>query len=495
MLRSWVTVPTFILLASGLGAADEWQRLTKEVLAALSSGNDRALEVACKRLVADNTSRVVEFGVKSIQSATPSQYWTLVISLSQLSDDVALSSLSSEILNNRSPELRRDLMLALRWSESENVKGHLLRILQNGTQDLQSSAIDEIVTREAVEGVPVLIEMVNADQRLERELSRRCLRGIRSLAKEDPPGHPSTWKLWWESRAQAGVDQPYNPRRRGVGETVVDSLERRRLTDYEDLKKWGKGEILVVQGASDSVQDVLFRLGINYSIASYESVSSSNGVDLSTYKAVFINCGTADWPPKQAERVRRFVEAGGYLFVTDIGMMQVIRPSFPGVIDFGKGTHGDAIVDILPARGSTGHPLLRGVDPFVPVQAPEGMGGRMKWTIDAGGPAIQYDPKRAVALIEAPELAKRRKPSAVAITFLVDPDVKLIQEGLRTGGVYEEFQSMKGGRVVCVLSHFSKQRDRQDGFVLQNLLINFLIEAGDRARINEARAKSKGATK
>jgi hypothetical protein len=39
---------------------------------------------------------------------------------------------------------------------------------------------------------------------------------------------------------------------------------------------------------------------------------------------------------------------------------------------------------------------------------------------------------------------------------------------------------MQGGRVLYVLSHFGKQVSAQDEYSLQNLLINFLIEANER---------------
>ena len=39
---------------------------------------------------------------------------------------------------------------------------------------------------------------------------------------------------------------------------------------------------------------------------------------------------------------------------------------------------------------------------------------------------------------------------------------------------------MTGGRVLYVLSHFGKQESNEDEYALQNLLINFLVEAADR---------------
>ena len=39
---------------------------------------------------------------------------------------------------------------------------------------------------------------------------------------------------------------------------------------------------------------------------------------------------------------------------------------------------------------------------------------------------------------------------------------------------------MSGGRVMYVLSHFGKQKSKKDEYALQNLLLNFLLEASER---------------
>jgi hypothetical protein len=90
--------------------------------------------------------------------------------------------------------------------------------------------------------------------------------------------------------------------------------------------------------------------------------------------------------------------------------------------------------------------------------------------------------------VEAPSLAARRKSTAVAVTFTYGSDRKAAEEGCSLGGIYEDLVRMGGGRVLCVLSHFKKQRGG-DGFTLENLLLNFLIEAKDRALIRETAKK------
>jgi hypothetical protein len=470
-----------ILVTALLGLTDDFPQASKLLSSALSTGNDATLEDAAQKVASDNSSRAVDLICKSLTRGTLSQYWILISHLSHISSNSALTTLGGEIASAKSFELRRDLIMALRLNPTKEATNQLLWLLKRSTKDIQVSCMDELVDRGTPAAIPILIDLAEQDNKGDRELTRRCFRAIKALTNEEPPGLPAMWRTWWGKKSQMPDGATDQPSRR-VGETVVESIRRTRTTAFEDLKKGTKEEILVVQGASDSVQDVLTSLGINHTLISYERLGTSEGIAFTGYYAVLVNCGTADWPPKQADRIRQFVENGGYLFVTDIGMLQLIKHAFPGILDFGKGSLGDMKVDIVPAKGSTGHPLLRGVDlPIATEPIGKPVSRRMQWTIDAGGPAIQFDPRRALALIDAPELTKKRKPSTVAFTFLFQSDQKLQQQSLESGGLYEEFSDFKGGRVVGVLSHFIKQKDKDDAFALQNLLINFLIEAKDRS--------------
>lgn len=471
------------MLDSRTVAADDFPQASKSLATAIATGNDLALEDAARKVILDNSPRAVELICRTLPRANPSQHWLLIAQLSNLSTTEALGRLGDEVLSNKSPELRRDLMMSLRHCSSTVSNDQLNRVLQKGTVDLQASAIDELVDRGVVAIIPTCIELAEKDVQGDRELTRRCQKAIKALTGTPPEGPPSSWRAWWESRNKPSEN--LDSSKPGPRSTVVETLRRTRLTDFEDLKKGKKEDLLVVQGASDSVQDVLTRLEIGHTLVGYERLGTKEGVPIGSYLAIFVNCGTADWPPAQAEKARKFVEAGGYLFVTDIGMMQLIKHAFPGVLDFGKGSLNDMVAEIVPTRGSTGHPMLRGIDLPVTTTGPT---KRLKWLIDSGGPSIQFDPKRAVGLVESPDLLKKRKPPTVAFTFIHQVDTRPLQAGIATGGTFEEFSDLSGGRVLCVLSHFAKQKDNEDGFILQNLLINFLIEAKDRAAQREARA-------
>jgi len=106
--------------------------------------------------------------------------------------------------------------------------------------------------------------------------------------------------------------------------------------------------------------------------------------------------------------------------------------------------------------------------------------------------AATYDPSQTVTHTgcggkAVPPAAGPRKPAAppggddaCAVTFFPGAPPRTV---VATGGFVQDRSQMKGGgRVVHVLSHFGKQQSEEDEFALQNLLLNFLIEANERRR-------------
>lgn len=478
------------LLAAAGGVPDEWAQALRRLQEALGGRDEARLEQAVARVAADDSARAVEALVRAARSAPSPAYWTILVGMARVSSPAALAALGKEILEGKVPELRRDLILPLRLSEAPGAVELLKRILREGSPELQVSAMDELVDRERLDAGPLLLDLADRDPQEERELTRRVFKALRALAKEDPPaGGPPAWRRWWaqvEARA-AGQPPPALPPR-GVGQTVADSIRRTRVTDYEELKRGKKEEVLVIQGAYDSVEDILFRLGIAYTSSSYDELRKAKDNPFLRCRAVFVNCSNSgDWVPPLVEKIQSYVANGGYLFVTDLAVPHLIRHAFPGYFDFGKGGLFEQNVYIVPTRGSTGHPLLRGIN--VLQAGVQDARQPLRWLIDEGGPSLAYNPTKATALIEAPTLLLQRKPPAVAVVFAYAHGSKVEEGNLHTGGIYEELSRVQRGKVLCVLSHFKKQILGEDGFALQNLLINFLIEAKDRAILREKRKR------
>ena len=107
------------------------------------------------------------------------------------------------------------------------------------------------------------------------------------------------------------------------------------------------------------------------------------------------------------------------------------------------------------------------------------------WVIDEDSPAIKIvNPKLVTLLLVSPkvnELAKNKGQDAVALTFVVGQRKKKAKDDRPTTHDPVDHRrtvhESSGGRVLHVLSHFGKQQSREDEFALQNILINFIVDA------------------
>ena len=146
----------------------------------------------------------------------------------------------------------------------------------------------------------------------------------------------------------------------------------------------------------------------------------------------------------------------------------------------------EGTVDVYPAPGATAEPIMRGVfisktgriekpisgdllkgkkwrtDPSDDVRKTgEAVKGALKapsakWKIDDESPWIEIVDKRNVVVL------MRSK--------------KLVQDANGNDTVAFTFRAGKG-RILHVLSHFGRQENIKDEFDLQNMLLNFLMEA------------------
>lgn len=223
---------------------------------------------------------------------------------------------------------------------------------------------------------------------------------------------------------------------------------------------------------------------------------------------------------KGVAKIKKFVEAGGNLFTEDWGLKEILEKAWPKFLVSGSYLR-EQEVDISPARGRTSHPLMRGVfidprdRPAEPEEGKEGEGkeggdgertkeGKRtidedelinrirnlnhKWKIDDESPYLRIRNKSQVMkLMESEKVGKLAEGNdAVAVTFFAG------KVGYGSGGKDSGIERRASGRVLHVLSHFGKQSSIEDEYALQNLLLNFLLEAN---RFYHAREKSKGGAK
>jgi len=214
--------------------------------------------------------------------------------------------------------------------------------------------------------------------------------------------------------------------------------------------------------------------------------------------------------------IQSWVETdGGFLYTEDWGILDVLGPIWPDKVISGTGTatakpqprlirvrskdlvgwepHFD--VQLRPGHGSPAHPLMRGVwqRPPGPVTSDPGDGKTTErplrpghifehhWQIDDEAPAIEIQDAAAVTtLLESEDLAKLASGyGAVAVTFRPGAvkDSGKAKAGKASGGGTGEWTRSKSGRVLHTISHFGHQDTSEDGRALENLLLNFLLEA------------------
>jgi hypothetical protein len=198
---------------------------------------------------------------------------------------------------------------------------------------------------------------------------------------------------------------------------------------------------------------------------------------------------------KGTDKIRKYVDGGGYLFTEDWEMEEILAPAFPEFVKHGAYLK-EQDVPVLPKEGSGTHPYLRKIFVKPPTQRNPNGGTSVEedvakidheWHIDQDSPAIVIvDKKRVQTLLFSETVgiqSDKNGSDAVAITFMPgmsgSPDVA-------TG---QNRETLKGGRVVHVLSHFGKQGQKTAGqkgeSTLLNLLINFLNEASERRALQK----------
>ncbi|MBI3725693.1 hypothetical protein HY251_17335, partial [bacterium] len=229
---------------------------------------------------------------------------------------------------------------------------------------------------------------------------------------------------------------------------------------------------------TDRIQDVLAKHDFPHVVVKRGDFAKDPDMYMNECYVLLLNCHGLEHPlPRAAlDRIKSWVENGGYLYTEDSDLVGVTGALWPDRIDAGQpGKPGPLArkpgsaegsfeahfpVRLVPAKGITSHPLLRGA------LRKDAVHMFPKWEVQDRVPAIVVKDRSVVVLLEAPELAPlAQNNTAAAITFAVQADKPDASKPLRRG------------RVLHVLAHYGQQDSRQDNQALDNVLLNFLLEA------------------
>jgi hypothetical protein len=461
------------ILALILGT-DDWSGVSGDFQSALAGTSVPKFAAAVENVAKDDSPRAAKLLLGGLSTKRVEAYWILIAGLGKITSSEGMAEIERVLRSKGDPAVKRDLMMSLALNPSDGANAALVRIVADGTPDLAVTAIDELVRRGVRDSVPALIKLLSLEKKKGLgELARQARKGLINLTGLDQ-GSGDAWSAWWERNKDSFK---VGEQASGDVDTIAATIKRNRALDYEELKKGRKEDVLVLLGDYDGVQDVVDSLKIPNTVCSRDAFGRQ---DLSRCKAIIVNCtnykGSGHLKKGDIEKIRDFVAGGGYLFTSDWGLADVLEDAFPGYIQRG-GETVELNAPIYPKKGSAVHPFLREV--FSKPQGDRLVERKIDhaWQIDPQSYAVSYDATKVIVLIEAPELQASAQPTAVAVTFTVGPGSV---PSVATGGVYEDLPQQKGGKVLHVLSHFSKQKNKHDGYTLQNMLLNFLIEAKDR---------------
>jgi len=599
--------------ADALATPDDARTLGRRLKKAVGAQDSEAIQRVCEDLIAlggaDGVEEVIDL-IPKLDRVDEDTYWQMISAATGFTDRAALAELGEFILKEDREPYARDLLFTLANNPSPHTVAALGPILKEGPYDLQLMAADQLALVETVPSVDALIDQLRDEgDDGDPGLRRRIMVALRSITGE-AMGDPLNWIGWWEANRDSGLPDKERGGSEGGG-LASSTLDPGRQNEFESLERNPKRIIVISSRLPDDwphdpgrdynydhMENVLSQMDIPHTVVLKADFNEEPRKYLEEAWTILVNCAQvnehcicdhcrqnlggaggnrmftcpASCPndhPKFTYKInndngaldmlKAWVEAGGYLFTEDWGLVEVLDETWPEMVSSQSSTEpgpdgnptdvlrliraltdktdpesinqgGHMDVKIAPARGATSLPLMRGVF-NQPRQAsreedapegdddggtrvrPTGLGGSESaaavpdntWMIDDESPPIGVHDRGVRVLLESEELfgilaleggrdnARRRRTggggsSPVAVTFRVgrgDPSKhNRDPERPRTGddrgrsrgrGAWAE--ELQGGRVVHCLSHFGKQQGGGDTFVIQNLILNFIMES------------------
>lgn len=524
-----------LLLALCL-AQDPVKAAERDLQKAVKDVDAAGVDKAAKALLLANTPAAIKVLLATAAKGPPEKddsgwaeaYATILNAAATFAAPAALAELAEFIVRNKEKPVARDAMAAACNHAQKGVDALCVRVLEAGTPDLKIMAADHLIAIADKTRIPSLIAALKANEKDPGELKKRLGRALTVLTGQDYGDSVSNWEGWWEAnkdkdweaKAAAGTSNG----------TATDGLDRSRMSEFEKLKK--TGTVLVLEAGEgckckrnhdlDHIDQVTEKMGLKTEKVTKADLEAKDDVKLDKYVAVLANCThirehctcpeckpgapsanrlfTCVCPINKHEparyvlgekalaKLKKYLEGGGYLFAEDWCMEDFVARAFPEHVTHGS-IRPDELVTVLPKPGASNHPYLRKIFFRPPPSEPretvteedfEKIGHT--WKIDKETRTIRIkDPARVTTLLVSPDLKKKAQgDEAVAITFEALPSTasKGGRKDVASGTL--DRKKMTGGRVLYVLSHFGKQAATSDEYALQNLLINFLVEASER---------------
>lgn len=184
---------------------------------------------------------------------------------------------------------------------------------------------------------------------------------------------------------------------------VKERMAKERPADAKVLEAVEAADIVVVRGQYDRVEDVLRQLDIKHTTVNPHQVAALN---LNAKQLLIVDC-PGNIPTAGIERIRKFVNAGGYLYTTDWALTNVVQKAFPGFIAFNGRETADDVVEVEVKQAE--HNLLKHLT--LSRDNP-------KWWLEGSSYPIKVlQPEKVDVLITSKEMKRKYGEAPIAVHF------------------------------------------------------------------------------
>lgn len=198
-------------------------------------------------------------------------------------------------------------------------------------------------------------------------------------------------------------DEAMQRANRAASTVVKQRMADERPADAKLLEAVEAADIVVVRGEYDRVESVLRSLGLKHTVVNPEKVAS---LELNARQLLIVDC-PGNIPRAGIERIRKFVNAGGYLYTTDWALTNVVQKAFPGFIAYNGHPTTNDVVEVEVKQ--TEHNLLKHLT--LSKDNP-------KWWLESSSYPIEVlDPEKVEVLITSPEMRRKYGQAPIAVHF------------------------------------------------------------------------------
>jgi hypothetical protein len=511
----------FLLLLPALGAERDLGELKQDLKKSLATADTKLATRTIAGLRALGGEKAVaaltEVAVR-FEKRDEEFYWLFVEGIASFGDKPALEAVGNFIVKQAKHPVAQDVLFALERNVISTKCAALIPVLAKAPEALALAAIRQLAKIRVPDAVDALIARLKATTDAQAELRRNLAGALANITGQHFGPSAANWESWWaQNRAKPLTGASHE----GRTSTAIDELDATRREQVIGLEKMPKRRIVVIKGKHvdadhfdhnfDHIERLLEQMALPHTVITKEDFEA--GFQLSESMVVCINCTMwrehcvcptckpgdytgdrlhqctgcnkhdprkYDFSPAACERLKKFVDGGGYLFTEDWVLEELLAKIYPELLGAGAKLR-PADVKALPGANAAMHPYLEGVfrhDKDIVLAGEHREKGKTtvrkpeedartyfarsnhRWKIDLDSPAVTIRNKSAVTvLLQSPDLAgMARGDTALAVTFKPG-------KGRRTGAV------------LHILSHFGKQTSQDSEYGIQNLLLNFLIDA------------------